>query len=43
MADVEIPRPAGGGCAYVTAKLPAASAIDLLAMHERTAHGQDYR
>ena len=41
MTDVEILCPAGGGCVYVTPKLPSASAIELLAIHERTAHGQD--
>ena len=41
MTDVEIPYPAGGGCEYMTPKLPFASAIELLAIHERTAHGQD--
>ena len=37
MIDVEIPCPAGGRCEYVT----PASAIELLAIHERTVHGHD--
>ena len=41
MSEVEIPCPAGGGCTYVTPKLPAASAMEILAMHERTAHGSN--
>ena len=40
MTYVEIPCTAGRGCEYVTPKLPAASAIELLAIHERTDHGQ---
>ena len=40
MTDVEIPCPARG-CEYVTPKLPAASAIELTAIHERTDHGED--
>ena len=40
MTNVAVPCPSGG-CAYVTPKLPAASAIELLAIHGRTAHGQD--
>ena len=41
MTEVEIPCPAGGECTYVTPKLPAASAVELLAMHERIAHGSN--
>ena len=40
MTDVEVPCPSRE-CEYVTPKLPAASAIELLAIHERTDHGKD--
>ena len=40
MADIEIPYIAGGDCAYVTPKLPIASAMEVLAMHKEIDHGQ---
>ena len=38
MAEVDILFPAGGDCAYVTPKLPIASAMEVLAMHKEIAH-----
>ena len=40
LADLEIPCSAGEDCAYVTPKLPIASAMEVLAMHKEIAHGQ---
>ena len=38
MPDISLTCPAGGACDYATPELPAATAMELLNMHERTAH-----
>ena len=38
MAVFSLTCPAGGACNYATPELPAATALELLNMHERTAH-----
>ena len=39
MAPRALPCPAGGGCLYKTPELEFAESLELLQMHERTAHG----